>query len=40
MSWGSTSLEEPVKIAKHKATERGLAATFLVMDALKLARVP
>ncbi len=34
---GIDFLEEPIKIAKQKATERGLAATFLVMDALKLA---
>lgn len=37
---GIDFLEEPVKIAKQKATERGLTATFLVMDALKLAEFP
>ncbi len=37
---GIDFLEDPVKIAKQKATERGLAATFLMMDALKLAEFP
>lgn len=33
---GIDFLEEPIKRAKRKATERGLAATFLVKDALTL----
>lgn len=37
---GIDFLQEPVKIAQQKATERGVAARFLVMDALKLADFP
>lgn len=33
---GIDFLAEPIKRAKQKAAERGLAASFLVMDALKL----
>jgi SAM-dependent methyltransferase len=33
---GIDFLAEPIKIAKQKATERGLTATFLVIDALTL----
>lgn len=33
-------LEEPITRAKRKATERGLTATFLVMDALALKELP
>lgn len=33
---GIDFLEEPIRQAKHKATERGSSATFLVMDALML----
>jgi len=33
---GIDFLAEPITIAKQKATERGLTATFLVMDALTL----
>src|SRR5947209_12805094 len=33
---GIDFLEEPIKRAKQKATERGLTATFLVKDALTL----
>jgi len=33
---GFDFLEEPIILAKRKAVERGLAATFLVKDALKL----
>src|SRR5919109_5431853 len=33
---GIDFLEEPITRAKRKATERGLSATFLVMDALAL----
>jgi ubiquinone/menaquinone biosynthesis C-methylase UbiE len=33
---GIDFLEEPIKRAKHKAVERGLAVTFLVKDALTL----
>ena len=31
---GIDFLAEPIALAKQKATERGLTATFLVMDAL------
>jgi len=37
---GIDFLPEPISIAKQKATERGLAATFLVMDALGLRDLP
>jgi cyclopropane fatty-acyl-phospholipid synthase-like methyltransferase len=37
---GIDFLEEPIKRAKHKAIERGLAPTFLVMDALALKELP
>lgn len=37
---GIDFLEEPVPLAKQKAAERGLAATFLVMDALTLGDLP
>ncbi|MCY2984650.1 MAG: class I SAM-dependent methyltransferase [Planctomycetota bacterium] len=37
---GIDFLEEPIHIAKQKAVERKLTATFLVMDALKLADLP
>ena len=37
---GIDFLEEPINIAKQKAVERQLAATFLVMDALALADLP
>jgi 2-polyprenyl-3-methyl-5-hydroxy-6-metoxy-1,4-benzoquinol methylase len=33
---GVDFLDEPITIAKRKATERGLTVTFLVMDALTL----
>lgn len=33
---GIDFLDQPITIAKRKATERGLTATFLVMDALTL----
>ena len=33
---GIDFLEEPIRRARHKATERGLSATFLVEDALTL----
>ena len=33
---GIDFLAEPINLAKQKATERGLTATFLVMDALAL----
>ena len=33
---GIDFLEEPIRLAKQKAAERGLTATFLVMDALAL----
>jgi cyclopropane fatty-acyl-phospholipid synthase-like methyltransferase len=33
---GIDFLEEPIRRARHKATERGLPATFLVKDALTL----
>jgi SAM-dependent methyltransferase len=37
---GIDFLEEPIKRAKRKAGERGLTATFLVMDALALKGLP
>lgn len=37
---GIDFLEEPINRAKQKATERGLTATFLVMDALSLKDLP
>ena len=37
---GIDFLVEPIKRAKQKATERGLTATFLVMDALALKDLP
>jgi len=37
---GVDFLAEPVTIARRKATERGLTATFLVMDALALKELP
>ena len=37
---GIDFLEEPIKRAKQKADERGLQATFLVMDALHLKDLP
>ena len=37
---GIDFLEEPVARARRKATERGLTATFLVMDALALKDLP
>ena len=37
---GIDFLEEPINRAKQKATERGLTATFLVMDALALKDLP
>jgi SAM-dependent methyltransferase len=37
---GIDFLEEPIRRAKHKAVERGLSATFLVMDALALGDLP
>lgn len=37
---GIDFLAEPITIAKRKATERGLTATFLVMDALALKDLP
>jgi cyclopropane fatty-acyl-phospholipid synthase-like methyltransferase len=37
---GIDFLEEPIKRAKRKAAERGLTATFLVMDALALNDLP
>ncbi len=37
---GIDFLEEPIKRAKQKAIERGLTATFLVMDALALTEMP
>src|SRR4051794_1150735 len=33
-------LAEPINRATQKAVERGLAATFLVMDALELQEIP
>src|ERR1700682_4214860 len=37
---GIDFLEEPINRAKQKAAERGLTATFLVMDALALKELP
>lgn len=37
---GIDFLAEPITLAKQKATERGLQATFLVMDALALKELP
>jgi SAM-dependent methyltransferase len=37
---GLDFLEEPITRARRKATERGLTATFLVMDALALEDLP
>jgi SAM-dependent methyltransferase len=37
---GIDFLPEPITLAKQKATERGLTATFLVMDALALKELP
>lgn len=37
---GIDFLAEPITIAKRKAAERGLAATFLVMDALAIKELP
>jgi len=37
---GIDFLEEPIARARRKATERGLSATFLVMDALALKDLP
>lgn len=37
---GIDFLSEPIQRAKQKASERGLAATFLVMDALALKELP
>src|SRR6202158_5621920 len=37
---GIDFLEEPIKRAKQKAAERGVSATFLVMDALALKDLP
>ncbi len=37
---GIDFLEEPIQRARRKATERGLTATFLVMDALALKELP
>jgi SAM-dependent methyltransferase len=37
---GIDFLAEPIRLAKQKAAERGLAATFLVMDALALKDLP
>ena len=37
---GIDFLAEPISLAKHKAAERGLTATFLVMDALALKELP
>ena len=37
---GLDFLEEPIRRARRKATERGLTATFLVMDALALKDLP
>ena len=37
---GIDFLAEPITIAKRKAEERGLTATFLVMDALALKELP
>jgi cyclopropane fatty-acyl-phospholipid synthase-like methyltransferase len=37
---GIDFLAEPINLAKQKAVERGLTATFLVMDALALKELP
>ncbi len=37
---GIDFLAEPIQLAKQKATERGLTATFLVMDALAINELP
>jgi SAM-dependent methyltransferase len=37
---GIDFIEEPIKRAKRKAAERGLSATFLVMDAMTLKDLP
>ena len=37
---GIDFLAEPIHLAKQKAAERGLSATFLVMDALALKELP
>src|ERR1700732_2904574 len=37
---GIDFLEEPITRARRKATERGLSATFFVMDALALKDLP
>ena len=37
---GIDFLEEPLRRARQKAAERGLSATFLVMDALALRELP
>ena len=37
---GIDFLAEPIRLAKRKAAERGLTATFLVMDALALKELP
>ncbi len=37
---GIDFLAEPINLAKQKATERGLTATFLVRDALALVELP
>jgi cyclopropane fatty-acyl-phospholipid synthase-like methyltransferase len=37
---GIDFLAEPISLAKRKAAERGLTATFLVMDALALKELP
>lgn len=37
---GIDFLADPIRIAKQKAVERGLTATFLVMDALALKELP
>ncbi len=37
---GIDFLEEPIRLAKQKASERSLTATFLVMDALCLQELP
>src|SRR5947209_5456387 len=37
---GIDFLAEPINLARQKATERGLTATFLVMDALALKELP
>src|SRR6478736_4938705 len=37
---GIDFLAEPITLAKQKAAERGLTATFLVMDALDIRELP